>query len=266
MEILKTKFDTLILESSETGVLQITLNRPEVRNALNTQMAKDLASVFQIIDSDPKLRAVILTGSGDKAFCAGADLKERNSMDMTAWKEQHLHFEAVIDGIESLGAPVIAAVNGVAFGGGLEIILACDFAYSVEESKFSFSEAKLGIIPGLGGMYRLTKLVGPARAKELVCSAEIFTAKDAAKWGVFNKLVTPAKLLSDATDKAVQIAACAPMAVAAAKEAIDVASGRDIASWTNDEHRLYYTLVESEDRQEGILAFNEKRSAKFSGK
>ena len=266
MEILKTKFDTLLLDSPESGVLHITLNRPEVRNALNTQMAKDLASVFQSIDTDSKLRAVILSGSGDKAFCAGADLKERNSMDMTAWKEQHLHFEAAIDGIESLGTPVIAAVNGVAFGGGLEIILACDFAYSIEESRFSFSEVKLGIIPGLGGMYRLKQLVGPARAKELVCSGEIFTAKEAASWGIFNSLVDPAKLLTEAVAKAKQVADCAPLAVAAAKEAIDTASGKDIASWTNDEHRLYYSLVESEDRLEGISAFNEKRTAKFSGK
>jgi len=258
MTLKNKKFETLVLTIHDGGVFQVTLSRAEVRNALNTLMAIELGQVFEELKSLSEIRAVILTGSENKAFCAGADLKERNSMNMSEWKAQHLHFEKVIEEINSSKIPVIAAVNGVAFGGGLEIALACDFAVSVRASKFSFSEAKLGIIPGLGGIYRLTKLVGPARAKELVCSAKVFSSEDALEWGIFNRLVDSDSLIEEVLTIAADISACAPFAVSAAKEAVELSSSISLEDWTKEEHRLYYSLVESEERLSRIKSFNKK--------
>ena len=255
---MKTSFLSLLVDEPNPNVFVVTSNRPEVRNALNTQMAKELREVFSSLADNPKLEAVILTGAEEKAFCAGADLKERDGMEMSAWKAQHAHFEAMIEAIVGLKSPVIASVNGVAFGGGLEIILACDFALAVGGSKFSFSEAKLGIIPGLGGIYRLTKLVGPAKAKELVCTAKVFSSEEAKELGIFSQLVSAKDLTKETLGVAEQISACSREAVLAAKEAVELSDSTNIEDWTKGEHRLYYSLVESEERRERIRAFNKK--------
>ncbi len=257
-------YETIKLDSLAENVLEVVLGREGSANAMNTLMSKELKSAFQSSEVKSS-RAVILTGSGSKAFCAGADLKERNGMAMDAWKEQHHHFEEAIKAISRAPAPVIAKVNGAAYGGGLEIILACDFAYAVPEVRFCFSETRLGIIPGLGGIYRLVKTAGVSVAKEIVLTAAPFESEQALEWGVVNKLVEKENIDQETLQSAKNIAANAPLALSAGKDLIECVASRDLDTWTELELKEYYKLVESEDRAEGILAFNEKRKAEFKG-
>jgi len=259
-----TSYKTIELKTTSENVFEIVLSRPESANAMNTQMSKEIKAAFESIEARAS-RVVIISGAGDRVFCAGADLKERNEMEMKAWREQHLHFEDAVRTISSSPMPVIAKVNGAAFGGGLEIILACDFAYAVGGAKFCFSEVKLGIIPGLGGIYRLVESAGVNVAKEVVLSAAPFSSEQALEWGVVNRLVEAEKLDQTTLETAQAIAANAPLALKAGKELVDKVSSREIDEWTKLELTEYYKLVESADRLEGILAFNEKRKAKFKG-
>ena len=256
------KYKTLLLEAEE-GILTISLNRPDSANALNTEMAIELKTCFS---SANNYKCIILTSKSDKVFCAGADLKEREGMDLAQWKEQHKHFEALIESILSLEIPIICSANGAAFGGGLEILLACDFAYAASGSKMSFSEVGLGIMPGLGGIYRLQKLVGPARARELVSSARVFSSEEAYSWGIINEVYKRDELAKEVLGVAKRITQKAPLAVKAAKKSTNYATEKSFSDWSKLEHELYYQLVQSEDRKEGVSAFVEKREPKFKGK
>lgn len=259
--------DTLTLETSNDGLTLITLNRPEVRNALNTQMGKDLREIFSPLAFHPQnKRCIIITGAGDKAFCAGGDLKERNGMSDEAWRVQHAIFEEAYYAIMNCTVPVIAAVNGAAFGGGCELALACDFIYASSNARFALTEATLGIIPGCGGTQNLPRAVGERRAKELILSGRAFSANEGYDWGMVNRVCEPGELLSASRESALAICASGPVAVRQAKVAIRRGLDVDLRTGLAIEIEAYNRTVVTEDRLEGVRAFGEKRKARFTGK
>ncbi len=258
-------YQTLALDQRDEHVLVVTLNRPEVLNALNTQMGKDKLDLWTRLAAEPgALRCVVLTGAGERAFCAGADLKERNGMSEAVWRAQHEIFERAFMALMELPLPVIAAMNGQAYGGGLEIALACDFIYAAQGTRFALSEVSLGIMPGGGGTQNLARAVGERRAKELILTARAFSAEEAHGWGLVNKLCDSP--LSDALETARAIAANAPLAVRQAKKAIHYGLQMDLLTGYRFEIEAYNQLIDSEDRKEGVRAFNEKRKPRFQGK
>jgi enoyl-CoA hydratase len=244
----------------------VTLNRPERSNAINTQMGRDLRDLFSglYVKSDG-IRCVVLTGSGTRSFCAGADLKERNEMTNEAWREQHAIFEQHVRAMLDCPIPMIAAVNGAAYGGGLEMILTADFIYAARSARFALTETSLGIMPGAAATQNLPRACGIRRAKEIIFTAEAFTAEQAVEWGIVNKVCEPETLLGDALVVARRIASNAPLAVRQAKKAISAALDLDIKSGFAFELEAYNQLVPTRDRLEGIRAFNEKRKPNFTG-
>ncbi len=205
---MRTEFDTIVLSRGDDHILTVTLNRPEVSNALNTQMGLDLVEVFEHLSIDLQdLRAVIITGRGEKAFCAGGDLKERNGMTDEAWRAQHLIFERMVRAILGCPIPVLAAVNGAAYAGGCEIAAVCDFIYAASTARFALTEVTLGIMPGAGGTQNLARAVGERRAKELILSGLPFSAAEAEAWGLVNRVVDPAGLMEATLTIARRIAA-----------------------------------------------------------
>lgn len=260
-------FKTLICTEPNPHVLQITLNRPSSANALNTKMGLELASIFDKYTKEPgKIRCVLFTGSGNKVFCAGGDLKERNGMTNESWLEQHAVFERFYFAMTNFPLPIICAVNGHAFGGGLEMVLAADFAYGVPGARFALTETKLGIMPGGGGTQNLPRAVGPRRAKEIIFSARPFSAADAANWGILNRICTPEKLITESLETAVTIAKNGPLSIKQAKKAIQHGLQTDLTRGMWLEIEAYNRLVFTEDRLEGVKAFNEKRAPHFKGK
>lgn len=260
-------YETLALEEKRPGVLLITLNRPEVLNALNTQMGHDLYDLF--INQLPKaehLRVIIVTGQGDKAFSAGGDLKQRLGMTNEAWFEQHHIFRKAFDALIECPIPVIAAVNGAAFGGGCEMALACDFIHAAKGVRFALSEVKLGIMPGGGGSVNLPRLVGPARAKELITSARPFTSEQAEAWGMVNGVHAPEDLLPAVLDLAGAICANAPLAVRQVMKSIEYNMRVDLKTAMVFQLECYDRLIYTEDRHEGVSAFNDKRKPDFKGR
>ena len=182
-------YETLLLSHPKNHVLQITLNRPAALNAFNTQMAQDLVDAFEAITMDPgDTRVLVLTGSGDRAFCAGGNLKERNGMSDTAWGRQHLIYERMARAILNCPTPIIGVINGAAYGGGCELVAAVDFAYVTEGAKFAQTEVKFGIIPGAGGTQTLALAIGERRAKELILTGQVFDADQALDWGLANTI------------------------------------------------------------------------------
>jgi enoyl-CoA hydratase/carnithine racemase len=260
-------YPTLVVTTPKPHVLLVTLNRPEAANAFNTQMAKDLLEVFEALALDPgETRAVVLTGAGTRAFCAGADLKERNGMSDEAWGRQHLLFERMIRAILNCPLPLIGAVNGAAYGGGCEIAAAVDFLYAAETARFAQTETKLGIVPGIGGTQNLARAVGERRAKELILTGKPFSAAEALDWGLANAVFPQDRLLDEALATAAAIAANAPIAVRQAKRAIHRGLQMSLAEGLCFEIEAYNRTIPTEDRQEGILAFNEKRQPRFRGR
>jgi enoyl-CoA hydratase/carnithine racemase len=258
---------TLLLDRRDNGILLVTLNRPEAANALNTQMGLDLMELFEGFSVDLEgLRAVVLTGQGSKAFCAGGDLKQRNGMTDEAWQAQHLVFERMLRAILACPLPVIAAVNGAAYGGGCEIAAACDFVYAATEARFALTEVTLGIMPGAGGTQNLARAVGERRAKELILSGLPFSATEAEAWGLVNHVVAPAQLMPATLDIAGRIAGNGPIAVRQAKQAIHRGLQMSLADGLAFEIEAYNRLVPTEDRREGVLAFNERRKPNFQGR
>ena len=260
-------YSTLVLEQSDPHTLEIVLDRPQVANAFNTQMATDLMHCFESFLLDTKsLRCVILTGAGERAFCAGGDLKERDGMSDQAWTQQHLIYERMIRAVLACPLPVIAAVNGAAFGGGCELVAAVDFAYAAEHARFGMTETSLGIIPGAGGTQTLARAVGERRAKELILSARRFDAHEAKTWGLVNEVYAGDQLREQTRAAAAMIAANAPIAVRQAKQAIHRGLQMSLADGLGFEIEAYYRTVPSDDRREGVRAFNEKRTPEFKGK
>src|SRR5688500_1971627 len=257
------QYQTLELESRGEHVLVARLNRPEVLNARNTQMGRELLDLWTRLAAEPgALRCVVLTGTGERAFCAGADLKERDGMSPADWQAQHELFERGFMALMEFPLPVIAALNGHAFGGGLEIALCCDFIYAAAGARFALPEVRLGIMPGGGGTQNLARAVGERRAKELILTGRQFTADEAVAWGVFNRIGT----VRDGLETAEAIAANAPLAVRQAKKSIHYGLQTDLLTGYRFEIEAYNRLVDTDDRREGVRAFNEKRKPAFKGK
>lgn len=261
------EYATLALELAEPHVLVITLNRPEVANAINTQMGRDLLDLWTRLTVDAgAVRAAVLTGSGDKIFCAGGDLKERNGMTKAQWVAQHELFERAYWTLVEVPVPVIAAVNGHAYAGGLETALACDFIYASSAARFALTEVTIGIMPGGGGTQNLPRAVGERRAKEIILTGKPFSAMQAAEWGLVNKVCEPAAVLGEALEAARAIGANAPLSVRQAKKSIHYGLQMELKTAYRFEVEAYNHLIETEDRYEGIRAFNEKRKPVFKGK
>jgi enoyl-CoA hydratase/carnithine racemase len=238
-----------------------------VRNALNTQMGRELIGFFEddVEEMGDACRCIIITGAEDKAFCAGADLKERQGMTDAAWLRQHRIFERKLRAILECPVPVIAAVNGAAYAGGCEMVLACDFAYAVPEARFALTEVSLGIMPGGGGTQMLPRAIGPRRAKEVIFRAKPFSAAEALSWGMVNALHSREKLLDEVLAVAADIAANAPLSIRQAKSSIGNGAQMDLRTGLRFEIEAYNQLVPTKDRVEGINAFNERRKPNFIG-
>jgi enoyl-CoA hydratase len=260
-------YETLALTTAGEHVLVVTLNRPEAMNAINTQMGQDLLDLWRRLTEEPgETRCAILTGAGERAFCAGGDLKERNGMTDDTWRAQHELFERAFAALMDCPVPVIAALNGAAYGGGLETALGCDFIYAVRGARFALSEVRLGIMPGGGGTQNLPRAVGERRAKELILTARPFTTEEACEWGLFNRLCEPGKVVPEAIETASAIADNAPLSVRQAKKSIHYGLQMDLPSACRFEIEAYARLVGTEDRLEGVRAFNEKRAPQFRGR
>jgi len=259
--------ETLSLEKVGDHVLLATLDRPEVRNAMSTAMGRELRDLWMALYREAgDVRAVVLTGRGDKAFCAGADLKERQGMTDADWRRQHALFEQMVRAQMDCPVPVIAAVNGAAYAGGLEIALGCDFLYAAETARFALTEVTLGIMPGASGTQMLPRSVGLRRAKEIILTGRPFTAEQAEHWGLVNRVLAPDALLPAALETAETIAANAPISVRQAKRAITASTQMDFKNGYDFEIEAYNRTVGTEDRQEGINAFNEKRKPAYKGR
>ena len=258
-------YQTLLVEERGEHLLLVTLNRPQVLNALNTQMGKDKLDLWTKLAAEPgNVRCVVLTGAGERAFCSGGDLKERDGMTDTAWRAQHEIFERAFMALMDLPLPVIAAVNGHAFGGGLEIALCCDFIYAARSARLALSETRLGLMPGGCGTQNLPRAAGERRAKELILTAQAFEAQQGYDWGVVNRVCD--KVVDDALATARVIAENGPLAVRQAKKSIHYGLQMDLATGYRFEIEAYNQLVGTDDRREGVRAFNEKRKPRFQGK
>jgi enoyl-CoA hydratase len=259
-------FKTLKIQEENKKILLVTLNRPTARNAINIEMMQDLLNLWQeLYINSTHLHCVILTGA-DTAFCAGADLKERNNMSLDVWTAQHAVLEQAMLAMLDCPIPIISAVNGPAFGGGLELVLASDFAYAADTATFAQSEVKIGLMPGALGTQHLPRTCGLKRAKELAFTATSFTAQDAFDWGIINKICEPNQLMSDVLATANKISDNAPFAVRQTKKSMNMSQYLDIKSGFAFEIEAYNRLLNTKDREEGIRAFNEKRKPHFIGK
>ena len=257
-------YKTIHVEKKE-GIGTLTLNRPEVRNAFNREMIDEIRDVLSLIDKDEEIRVLIVTGAG-KAFQAGADIAELSlmkPMDILRWNEGIVRINA---SLEKLRQPVIAAINGAAMGGGLELAISCTLRVMAESAKMGLPEVKLGIIPGTGGTQRLPRLIGKGRAAELLLTGDAVNARDALAMGLVNRVVPDEEAVKAAEELARKIMATAPIAVEMAKDALEV--GKDLPL----EHAVQYsqkncvTCFSTEDMKEGMTAFLEKRKALFKGK
>jgi enoyl-CoA hydratase/carnithine racemase len=260
-------YETIKIEHPQEHTVLVTLNRPEVSNAMNTQMGLDLLAVFDGFCAAPnKQRCVVLTGAGPKAFCAGGDLKQRNGMTDEQWQDQHLIFERMVRAIIACPVPVIAAVNGAAYAGGMEISLACDFIYAAEHARFALTEVTLGIMPGAGGTQTLPRAIGPRRAKEILLTGKPFSVQDALDWGMVNRVCKAETLVSEALETAAVIAGNAPISTRQVKQSVNYGLNMDLQSGMMFEIEAYNRMVPTEDRREGIRAFNEKRKPVYKGR
>ncbi len=261
-------YETLLVEQPEPHIVIVKVNRPQAMNAMNTQMGLELRVFFRDFDhfQSPEVRCVILTASGDKALSVGADLKERRGMSDEAWRKQHVVFEEAVGAIWRFPIPLICAANGYALGGGGELALACDFIIASEKASFGWPEVTRGIIPGTGGTQRLPRLIGPGRAKELLLSGRIVDARQAEAWGLVNRVVPADRLLAEALEVARLIAKNGPIAVRQAKKSVERGAQMALDVALNWELECYAATVPSEDRREGIDAFNEKRPAMFKNR
>lgn len=262
----KSTQSVLLKEVDEKGICLLTLNRPGAMNSLDGELVAALGQTFQDLSYDNDVRVVILTGAGERAFCAGADLKERRSMSEVDVRRRIDDYRRVFDEIAGCPKPVICAINGYAFGGGLELALACDIRLMSDQTQIGLTELRLGIIPGAGGTQRLTRLVGPAKAKELIFTASRLDAERAVGLGLVNQSASEEELLDQARQMAEQMLLSAPIALAQAKRAINTGGEVDLQSGLDIEALAYAVTVPTEDRQEGLKAFKEKRTPEFKGK
>lgn len=264
-------YDTLLIHAApETvpadGIHCLVLNRPEVMNAMNTQMFVDLREALHELAFDDGLRVLIVTGAGERAFCTGGDLKQRDGMTDHAWRKQHQLAEEVLLAVKDFPRPVIAAVEGHAHGGGCELALMCDWIVAARTAAFSLPEVRRGIMPGGGGIQNLVRAVGGRRAKQLLLTARRFSAEQASAWGMVTSLAEPGQALAAAVAEAREIVLAAPMAAHYVKVAASRGGEVDFHSGYALDIAAYNVLVSSEDRLEGVRAFNEKRAPRWAGR
>jgi enoyl-CoA hydratase len=259
------EFKNLLIETS-AGITTLTINRPQVLNSLNSEVVQELECALYGLDLDASVKAVVITGAGEKAFVAGADIKEMSELSAFEAHDFAGRGQRLMLLMRKMRKPVIAAVNGFALGGGLELALACDFIYASEKAKFGFPEVGLGVIPGFGGTQNLPRLIGPNRASELIFSGRIITAAKALDWGIVNEVFAPEELLQKALGTAREIAAKGPLGVAYAKDAISNGMNMTKEDGFRYESSLFGVLFASADQREGMGAFLEKRSAQFNSK
>jgi len=257
-------YQNLLIDTSG-GIGTISINRPKALNALNRETLREFESAFQDLDRDAAVKVIILTGAGERAFVAGADILEMKDMgclEATRWSE---FGHATLGRIERSGKTVIAAVNGFALGGGTEIALACDFMFASESAKFGFPEVTLGVFPGFGGTQRLPRLIGKGKAKELILTGAMISAEEAKNLGLVNRIF-PAESLMDETRKvAEKISANGPLAVQLAKSVIDRGYNLDLKAGCHLEAVTFGTCFTTTDQKEGMTAFVEKRKPEFTG-
>jgi enoyl-CoA hydratase len=257
-------YNNLLFES-QNRIAKITFNRPKALNALNNELLDEMRHLLERIAEDESVRAVVLTGSGEKAFVAGADISELNAMTPSAAKAFAAKGHRVMRLLEDLPVPVIAAVNGFALGGGCEIALACDFIYASETAKFGLPEINLGLIPGFGGTQRLPRIVGRNMAKELIYTGRMIDAREAASIGLVNRVFSPETLLEETLKTAGLIASRGAFSVRAAKTAVNRGLDVDLASGCLFEADSFALCFANEDSKEGTSAFLEKRKPEFKG-
>ena len=253
-------YATLLVEITDHIAL-IRLNRPEVLNALNAQMMRDLASALAAADADTAVRCIVLTGS-EKAFAAGADIKEMAEQSFADMFTRNT-FAAEVAVIEAIRKPIIAAVAGFALGGGCELAMMCDFILAADTAKFGQPEINLGIIAGLGGTQRLTRLVGASKSMEMHLTGRMMDAVEAERAGLVSRVIPAAELVPEAMKTAAKIAAKSQIAVMAAKEAVNRASETTLREGLIFERRLFHAMFSTQDQVEGMAAFIEKRPASF---
>jgi enoyl-CoA hydratase len=255
-----------ILVEKKGPIAYVTVNRPKVLNALNLPTMEELRTAFTGIKDDPNIRVVIMTGAGEKAFIAGADISELAEHTPVKGKEFAHRGQSVLDLIENLSKPVIACVNGFALGGGCEMAMACTMRLASDNAKFGQPEVKLGIIPGYGGTQRLPRLVGKGIAMQLVLAGEMISAQEAHRIGLVNEVTAQADLIPRAEAIAHKIIANAPLAVQYALEAVNKGMEMTLAEGLYLEATLFSVCCATEDKNEGTQAFLEKRPAVFKGK
>jgi enoyl-CoA hydratase len=255
-----------ILFEKKNAIAYVTINRPKVLNALNMATMEELRAAFHDIKNDANVRVVIVTGAGDKAFIAGADIAELNQNDAITAKEYTHRGQSVLNLIENLGKPVIAAINGFALGGGCEVAMACSFRIASENAKLGQPEVRLGLIPGYGGTQRLPRLVGKGVAMQLLVTGEMISAQEALRIGLLNEVTAPGDLISSAEAIAKKIIANGPLAVRYAMEAVNKGVEGSLAEGLYIEAVLFGMACATEDEKEGTKAFLEKRPAQFKGK
>ena len=264
---MRDNFETIKLERRGDHLLIVTLNRPKAGNSMNTLMGEELRDLWSGLYCDQEdIRCAVLTGAGDRIFCAGADLKERNGMTDAQWMAQHALFEQMIMALMDCPVPVIAAINGASYAGGVEMTLGCDFVYASKTARFALTEVTLGIMPGACGTQNLPRAVGVRRAKEIILTGEPISAEQAYEYGIVNKLCDPESLSEEALATAQKICDNAPISIRQAKKSMGMSQNIDLKSGYMFELEAYNRMVTTEDRVEGILAYNEKRKAQFRGK
>lgn len=255
----------VIYEKNE-GIATITLNRPDALNAFSTELINEVLQCIDDVSRDETIRAVILTGAGEKAFSAGADIKAMIGMNALKARELSTNGYRLCKALEKLEKPVIAAINGFALGGGCEVALSCDFRIASEKARLGQTEINIGLIPGWGGTQRLTRLVGKAKAKELVFTGKIIDAKTAEQIGLVDIVVPHDQLMTTARHFALELASKAPVALKVAKTLIDNGLETDLETALALEREGFGIVASSEDLQEGVKAFTEKRKPAWKGR
>lgn len=250
----------------EGAVLVATISRPEAMNALNTETLKSISSLIDFVEADHDVRVLILTGAGDKAFVAGADIKGFEAMTAQEANDFARVGQAIFSRLEDLAKPVIAAVNGFALGGGLELALACDMIVASEKAKFGLPECTLGLIPGFGGTVRLPRIVGTGKALELALTGNMLTAVEALAVGLVVKVVSHGEALKASLELAQTMVSRAPFALGFIKKSIHIGRGKSVKEAQEIEAGLFGEVFKTEDKTEGVRAFIERRPAQFRGR
>lgn len=255
-----------IIVNTDQGITTITFNRPKSMNALNSELLAEFSQAVDAVAADEEIRALVLTGAGDKSFVAGADITELAHLDALSAKVFINRGLSIINKLTELPIPVIAAVNGYALGGGLEIAMACDFIYASENASFGQPEIKLGLIPGYGGTQRLPRLIGPARAKELLYTGAMIDAKEALRIGIVNAVTAPDALMDKVMGVARNLTGMGKVALRAIKQTVNLGMSADLPTALRIETDAFAITVASPDAKEGTSAFLEKRRPEFKGR